>query len=172
MGMGLTYLHLSDSYLGQSQTYSGGGFTMDFAAGGSVSPNFVIFGAFSIASAINPTRSSGGQSTTLTNTDMNLMAFGPGVAYYLMPLNMHFSGTLMFSQVTADDTTPGNSNSSIDVTEMGVGASFMAGKDWWVSSNWGIGVSTILHVASMKVKDYDARMTATSISALFTATYN
>jgi hypothetical protein len=102
---------------------------------------------------------------------VDLIGFGPGLAYYLEPLNLYLSGSMQFSQVTANDNSS-SSNANADLTDTGFGASFMAGKEWWVSSNWGLGAATMLHFASMKLKNYDGRMTATGISVLFSATYN
>jgi opacity protein-like surface antigen len=97
----------------------------------------------------------------------------PGVAYYLEPLNLYLSGSVGLSIVTYDSNTNSSSDSSsTELTDWGFGASFMAGKEWWVSSNWGIGAATMLNFASMNMKDYDTRMTATSISLLFSATFN
>jgi hypothetical protein len=59
---------------------------------------------------------------------------------------------------------------------MGVGASFMAGKEWWVSHDWGLGVAGQFRVAWMKAKaefaGSDDTMTATAFAILFSATYN
>jgi len=170
--IGAAYLRASDSYGGQSETFSGSGLSMDFAFGGVVASNLSIFGEIAISSAIDPTYESGGTSMTLTNTNLNLVGFGPGVAYYLQPLNLYLSGSVLFSRVTADDSSSNSNNSTLDLTDTGFGMNFMAGKEWWVSANWGIGVATMLQFASMKMRDYDARMTATGISLLFSATYN
>jgi hypothetical protein len=123
--------------------------------------------------AMDPTLEAAGTSQHL-GFDVNLFGIGPGVAYYLEPLNLYFSGTLAFSQVTTSrsSSSSGSSNDSTDVTDMGIGGAFMVGKEWWVSHDWGLGVSGLLHLASMKMKYVDTRMTATAVSILFSATYN
>ena len=83
---------------------------------------------------------------------------------------LQLSGAAGISGLTLNDTS--NSGSSSDFTDLGFYASLGAGKEWWVSSNWGLGVAAVARLASLKLKDYDARLTATSISMLFTATYN
>jgi hypothetical protein len=172
LAMGLGFLYAKDSYQGATEVISGGGMAMSLAFGGVVAPNLVIFGELSETSAFNPTYELTGQSSqTLDSTNVNLMGIGPGIAYYLEPLNLFFSGTLTLAQVTASDSSD-SSNTSGDVTDYGFGASLMIGKEWWVSTNWGIGASTMLHFASMKVNGYDARMNATGLSVLFSATYN
>jgi hypothetical protein len=170
--MGLGILRATDSYLGQDETYSGGGVTMTYAFGGAVTPNLVLYGEFLMTMAPDPTSKLGVNSQTLTGIDLVLLGMGPGVAYYLEPSNLYFSGTLAFSQVSASASSSNSSNRSIDLTDMGIGASFMVGKEWWVSHDWGLGVAGLLHVASMKLRDVDTRMTATALSVLFSATYN
>jgi len=169
--MGLGYLHTSASYAGETETISGGGLGMDLAFGAAVARNLVIFGEIAVTSAESPTVKYGNASPTTTPASVDLVGFGPGLAYYLEPLNLYFSGSLQFSRVTASDNS-GSSNDTADLTDMGFGASFMAGKEWWVSSNWGLGAATMLHFASMKLNGYDGRMTATGVSILFSATYN
>jgi hypothetical protein len=169
---GLGALNAKYSYDGQDETISGGGLTMTFAFGGSVTPHLVLYGEMLVTVATNPTREYAGISQPL-GYDLTLFGIGPGVTYYLEPSNMYFSGTVAFSQVSESDSGSNSSNNnSVDLTDMGVGASFMVGKEWWVSSNWGLGVAGLLHVASMKMKDVDTRMTATAFSVLFSATCN
>jgi hypothetical protein len=159
-------------------TISGPGVAATFAFGGAVATNLVLYGEMLMTMALNPKSESGGTTQNLTNKNVNLFGIGPGVAYYLEPSNLYFSGTLAFSYVSeTDSSNSNNSNSSVDLTEMGIGLSFMVGKEWWVSHNWGLGAAGLLHVASMKTKDQIAgttpnNMTATALSVLFSATYN
>jgi hypothetical protein len=176
---GLGALRAKYKTSGMDTTISGAAMAATFAFGGAVAPNLVLYGEMTMTMAIDPTVQSGETSQNLTHTNVNLFGIGPGVAYYLEPSNMYFSGTLAFSQVTASDSSSSSStsNSSVDLTEMGIGASFMFGKEWWVSHNWGLGAAGLLQLASMKVKQEiagatDNRMTATALSVLFSATYN
>jgi hypothetical protein len=169
--MGLGYLHTSDSYQGQTETVSGPGVGMDMAFGAAVARNLLVFGDLSITMASEPTWKYAGTSDTLTNTTLTLLGMGPGIAYYLEPLNLYFSGSVQLSHVTLDNSSS-SSDASQEVTDYGFGASFMAGKEWWVSSNWGLGAAALLHLASMKMKDFDTRMSATAFSILFSATFN
>jgi hypothetical protein len=171
LSMGFGFLSAKDSYQGQSETISGAGPAMNLAFGGAVMRNLVVFGELAMMSALDPTWKLNGVSRQLDSVTVDLMGIGPGVAYYLENLNMYFSGSLSFSQVTADDNT-NSSSDSVDMTDMGLGASLVAGKEWWVSSNWGLGAAAMFRYASMKMADYDTRMSATGISVLFSATYN
>lgn len=171
---GFGYLSASDTYQGSTETFSGTGVTFGAAFGGVIAPNLVLYGEFLGIVVTDPTYELTGQtSQTLSGLDATLVGFGPGVAYYLEPLNLYFSGTLTFSQLwLSESQSSGGTNNSSDLTNLGIGTNLMIGKEWWISSDWGIGVAGQLHVASMKVKDIDARMTATAFSLLFSATYN
>jgi hypothetical protein len=172
---GLTVLNASFSTNGIDNSITGAGVGFSMAFGGSITPNLVLYGEIVGSSALEPNSKYGGTSSTLTDYNVNLFGIGPGVAYFLVPANVYFSGTLAFSQLTESYNGSSNSssnNNSVDLTNMGIGASFMVGKEWWVSTNWGLGVAGMLHLASMKMKNYDSRATAEAISILFSATCN
>jgi hypothetical protein len=169
---GIGFLSASDTYLGSKETYSGAGVTFGASFGGVIAPNLVLFGEFLGTVVSDPSYEAPGQSQTLSGLDATLVGFGPGVAYYLEPINLYFSGTLTFSQFSLSDSQSSDPNNNADLTNLGIGTNLMVGREWWVSPDWGIGVAAQLHIASMKMKDYDSRMTATVLSLLFSATYN
>lgn len=169
--VGLDYLHASDGRLGPTETIAGLGPAIDSALGIAVVPNLILLANLVLTSAIDPTHTYGGKSETLSNTEMNLYGLGIGLAYYVEPLNLHVSGTVSLSWLTLEDTSNASQGSS-DFTDLGFGASFAAGKEWWVSSEWGLGATTMFRYASLALKDYPARLTAIGVSLLFTATYN
>jgi hypothetical protein len=171
---GITVVNASTSYGGVDSTITGAGIALGMAFGGSITPNLALYGEFILNSAIEPTAKGGGTSTTWNNHDLDLFGIGPGVVYYLVPANLYFSGTLAFSKLSMSNSgsSSNSSNDSVDLTDYGIGASLMVGKEWWVSTNWGLGVAGLLHLASMKNKDVDTRTTAEAISILFSATYN
>lgn len=173
---GVGVLNAKDRRGGQDRTISGSGLAMSFALGGALSPHLILYGEMLVSQALDPKVDAAGSSQAL-GYDLNLSGIGPGVAYYLVPLNMYLSATLAFSKVSQSSTNNGsNSARNVDITEVGVGMSFMVGKEWWVSQDWGLGLAGQLHLASMKTKPQDAgtddRMTATALSLLFSATYN
>lgn len=170
--MGLGILNAKYSQNGQDTTISGGGLAMAFALGGAVTPNLILFGEVIVTGAMDASQDNN-DTYQQYGENVTLLGIGPGVAYYLEPSNIYFSGTLAFSQVSASRvTSSSDSNDSADLTDLGVGASFMFGKEWWVSHDWGLGVAGLVHLASMKMKYVDSRMTATAISVLFSATFN
>ena len=100
---------------------------------------------------------------------MTMVGFGPGLAYYVEPVNAYFSATFTLSQLSASST---NTDTRIAESEMGVGFSMSAGKEWWISTDWGLGAAFQFQFASMKDKGIDARITGLGFVALFSATYN
>jgi hypothetical protein len=171
---GLGYVTASETFGGATDTYSGVGATFGAAFGGAIAPNLILFGEFlgtSVADPAHDVSGPGGGSVSMSG-DMTLFGFGPGIAYYIEPINLYLSGTLAFSQVSFTDSSYGNYATSD--TNWGVGASFVVGKEWWVARAWGIGLAGQVHLASMSdnVQGYDTRMTAAAISLLFSATYN
>ena len=94
---------------------------------------------------------------------------GAGLAYYLEPVNVYFSGALMLVTFELDDSR----NNAIYQSDSGVGFQVMVGKEWWASANWGLGVAGELYVASMKDKtDTNTNWASSAFSLVFSATYN
>jgi hypothetical protein len=168
---GFGYFSASETYAGATDTYSGAGATYGAAFGGVIAPNLILYGEFLGTTVTNASLSYGGGAPGLSNMDLTMFGFGPGVAYYLEPVNVYLSGTLTFTQIDFSNT---NTAVPIDSTNLGVGLSFMVGKEWWVTPDWGIGLAGQVHVATMgdTVVGYDTRMRAAVFSLLFSATYN
>lgn len=168
---GLGYFSASETYAGATDTYSGLGATYGAAFGGAIAPNLILYGEFLGTSVTNASLSYGGQAPDYSGLDLTMFGFGPGVAYYLEPVNLYFSGTLTFTEISFSNT---NTAVPLDSTNLGIGLSFMVGKEWWVTRDWGIGIAGQIHVATMgdTVSGYDTRMRAATFSMLFSATYN
>ena len=167
---GIGYLNASESIGGATETYSGVGGTFGAAFGGAIAPNLILYGELLGTSVTNATWSStNGAILTYSGVDVTMFGIGPGIAYYIQPVNVYLSGTLTFTQVSFSDTSTAN---PIDGTDLGVGLSFTVGKEWWVTPDWGIGIAGQFHAASMNDPSYDTRMRALALSLLFSATYN
>jgi hypothetical protein len=167
--MGGGYLTTTESYHGQSATASGGGFAFTAAFGGVITPNLILYGEMLGIVVENPTVSQGGSSQTRDGVSMTMVGFGPGLAYYVEPVNAYFSATFTLSQLSASST---NTDTRIAESEMGVGFSMSAGKEWWISTDWGLGAAFQFQFASMKDKYSDAQLTGLGFVVLFSATYN
>lgn len=169
---GAGYLNTTASYAGQSTTISG--FAGSFAAafGGTIAPNLIIYGEIAGMSARNPEVSSGGQSWTAHGTTLSMLTFGPGLAYYLQPMNVYFSGTVGFGYFNSsrnDDDYYGDEDDG-ENSDLGFGFSTMVGKEWWLTADWGIGVAGQFQLATAKY--YDERLTGYGFALMFSATYN
>ncbi len=166
--VGPGYMYNRASYGGSSLSISGVGATFGVAFGGVVSKNLVIYGELAGTSVSDPTVSDGTNSATASGVTATVAGFGPGVAYYLDD-NLYFSGTLLFNQLSLSDS---NSNDTLGETDIGFGAQFTAGKEWWISTDWGLGVAGQFGISSIKEKDADYRWTSITAAVMFSATYN
>jgi hypothetical protein len=174
MQIGAGWTGLSTSSQGSSVDFKGGGASFAFALGLSVTPHLVVYLEGLEASSSNPDITVGGMASGSVDGDGNVLGVGPGLAYYFGTTNIFLAGTLLAAKA---ELTDHNSN-AITSSKWGVGWEGLVGKEWWVSDNWGLGVSGQLIVASMKGKDpvaFDATIpswTALSLAVLFSATYN
>ena len=78
-----------------------------------------------------------------------VVGLGPGLAYYFDPSNAFIGATLLFSQLVINNSD-GN---KIGESDWGVTVEGTVGKEWWVSDNWGLGLSGQLMAGAMKDKD-------------------
>jgi hypothetical protein len=177
LNIGGGYLTASEDYGGATDTYSGFGVAMGAAFGVAIAPNLILYGEIFGVSVPDPDYGyTGVAPAPLTGLDMTLVGFGPGIAYYVQPINAFFSGTLVFSRISLSESS---SDYTLDDTDLGFGLSLMAGKEWWVSTDWGLGIAGQLYVGRMghhpvdaQGYAYDSRLSALACSLLFSATYN
>jgi hypothetical protein len=148
---------------------SGGAAAFGVALGAAVIPNLVLYGEFLGMIVSDPSWSQGGSSGTSSGVTMAMIGFGPGVAYYIEPFNMYLSSTLTFTQLSVSDS---HSNVDYYKSNLGFGFSLEVGKEWWVSTDWGLGAAFQFQFASMKDKYSDAQLTGLGFVVLFSATYN
>jgi hypothetical protein len=151
---------------------SGGGVSLGVALGGAVTRNLIIFGTVAGTIISGPTVTLNGGPAAYSSPNGNTASVGgtgAGLAYYLEPVNVYFSGALMLVTFEFDDAN----NKAIYESKAGVGFQGLVGKEWWVSTNWGLGVAGELIVATMKDKtDPNTNWTSSAFSVLFSATYN
>jgi hypothetical protein len=155
---------------GDEVAFVGAGGSFGVALGGTVAPNFIIFGNLFGVSLSDPDIQFNGTKTGTASGTTTLAGIGPGVAYYFQPINMYLSGTVAAMWFSADDSN-GNSAYSSDT---GFGFQGMVGKEWWVSQDWGIGLAgEVLFSGAMKDKvDPTIKWGGTSFGLAFSATYN
>ena len=151
---------------GGEASASGVGLSLGFAIGYVVAPNLALH--------ITATGHAMGEPTlTLNDMDIenkgsSLLAslLGIGGTYYLMPMNVYVSasfglGGMQF--VPKKGIDPLN-------TKAGFAWELMAGKEWWVADDWGLGAA--LQFAMVNTPDEEKRSAAFAINALLSATYN
>ena len=93
-------------------------------------------------------------------------AFGIGVTYYAMPINLYLSPSIGFGSLTLD--LP-NANGE---TDTGVVFDFTVGKEWWVSDRWALGVAGGLGLHAIPDKNSSDDWKGSSIAVRFTSTFN
>jgi hypothetical protein len=151
-------------------TVSGGGMAQSFAIGGAVADNFILNADIFGVQLSEPEYEIGGTTKTADKTSWTYAAIGPGVTYYIMPMNLYIAGSvgMAVAQMTDEDADETFSSDG------GWGMNLMVGKEWWVSTNWGLGVAGQIMYMSIKDKEIIEKkdMTFASFGVLFTATYN
>lgn len=100
----------------------------------------------------------------------NMSMLGIGLTYYL-PENIFISGSAGFANFNLQD----NSDEDRDIegaTENGLGVQIAAGKEWWVSDNWGLGLSVAFTYGAAEDKDDGGDASAYGVNVMFSATFN
>ncbi len=136
------YLH-ADTGIGflsssaQDVTVSGPSWSFGASIGGALQENLIIAADVFGMAALNPNVSVSGQSSYPTsNYTLTLAGIGPELVYYFMPGNVYVSGTLAFTRLS--ESSDGTDYSSSDV---GLGARFSLGKEWWINRHCGLGLA-------------------------------
>ena len=169
MGLGGGYLQSSGSMAGTGELkLSGAAVGLDFALGGVVSPNLILFGELAFLSVSSPTVTLNGASGSANGVSFDHIGFGPGLAYYVEPANVYVSGALIFGKLQIQ-----NDNNTVTAqTKMGFGANLMVGKEWWVSPQWGLGAALQLMLASNQDNGADVTYSTLGVALAFSATFN
>ena len=171
LGGGFTSISGSNG-AGDTVRLSGGGVSLGVALGGAITKDLIIFGTVAGTIVSGPKVTSNGVPGAYNSpnaTTDSVGGTGAGLAYYLEPVNVYLSGALMLVTFEFDDAN----NNAIYQSKTGVGFQGIVGKEWWVSTNWGLGLAGELYVATMKDKtDPDTNWTSSAFSVLFSATYN
>lgn len=127
--------------------------------------NLDIFGAV----PQEPTVKIGGKEIGESKAEITIMGVGPGVTYYVMPINVYIGAAVGGAKVQVK-------TSGVEAeTDWGWGVNLVAGKEWWVSDNWGLGVAAQVLHTSVPDKGSDGKtadLSTTAGGVLFTATYN
>lgn len=154
--------------------FSGGGAGLDVAVGGIVATNLALHATWFATGLADPEVTLGGETLgTAEGASLTGSAFGLGVTYYVMPANLYISGSVGLAVASLRIE---NRDRSVDEasSDTGYAVDLVVGKEWWVSSQWGIGVALqVVHISVPDdVEDEDLTITGTGVHLMFTATYN
>ena len=144
--------------------FSGTGLDIEIAVGGIVAPNLAVHGTVFGWLISDPDLKSD-YGSVQAKGDLNLSALGAGLTYYFMPINIYLSGTVGFGQLSGDGDIDGS-------TDTGLILEAVAGKEWFVSNRWGLGVAVGFTYHSLPEPDIDPNWKGWSIPIRFSATFN
>jgi hypothetical protein len=142
---------------------------VNIAIGGMVKPNLAIHGTIFGWSVSDPdadvTLSGLGSGSGTIKGTTTMSAYGAGVTYYFMPINIYASGSAGIGSLNLDGDVNGSSKS-------GFAMDLTLGKEWWVADSWGLGAAGGFTYHSLPDESSSQNWTGTSIALRFTATFN
>ena len=145
---------------------------LDVKIGGRIFTNTIlhatIFGVTNTSEI--ETKRDGKKLGSTSDISENLSLLGIGITYYL-PENIFFSGSIGVAQFNLQDNTD-EGNAVKGSTEKGFGVQVAAGKEWWVSDNWGLGASIAFTYGSAEDQDDYGDASAYGVNVMFSATFN
>jgi hypothetical protein len=149
---------------GENLSISGTGAGFDLQIGGAVKENLILHAVIGAKSIVGPSIN----GTSLDDDySISETIFGGGVTYYLAN-NIFFTGNLGSGSFSfdSDDTSLSTDN--------GFSFQLKTGKEWWVSSRWGLGVVLEYGATSLtdKYSGGSDKWTSSRYSIRFIATLN
>ncbi len=147
---------------------SGGAGEFSIALGGAVTPNFVLAGRYWGVAVPSPSLDVNGQSAgSQSDTTLGLSGIGLDLTYYFMPVDLYLTATPSFGMLSVQ------SAGTTYKTDTGFALRLAAGKEWWVSDNWGLGLNLQYAHSSNKDQGTNAPTWGTNwFGVAFSATYN
>ena len=73
------------------------------------------------------------------NGRLSMAAIGGGITYYLMPINIYFSGSIGGAKLYLHD----DDNDIDGDSDIGIAGDLTVGKEWWVGNSWGLGLAAV-----------------------------
>ena len=148
MSLGPDFASISDKVAGNyDYVFSGTGAQFDLKIGGSISENLILHATIISNSMTGPKiKSDGISQNTSNNVTIGEAMFGAGITYYVMPSNILLSGSMGLGNFTVLDNGQKNSVSS----DKGFSMQLKAGKEWWISKRWGLGVALTYGSTNLK----------------------
>ncbi len=152
---------------------SGGGAGFGIAVGGTIMPHVIVYGTILDNLVRDPTVRGDAVAPIVSGGNAGEVGIGVGLAYYT-DVNVFVATSFLGSRLEIND---GNGE-TIRKSDWGFTFEGLLGKEWWVSDNWGLGVSAQMLLGSMQ--DSQAgnlfgnppNWSFIAFSALLSATYN
>jgi len=150
-------------------TISGGAGFFALQLGFAFFDNVIFYGALNGYVAQQPKYYVNSVEQNMPASTLGINTYSLGVSLYLEAINVYFSG-----DVGAARTQSTVSNTQYN-SETGIGINLQVGKEWWVSTNWGLGAAFFFHYSSMNNIANGIlvpKITNTVVGLAFSATYN
>ncbi len=165
-GIGGLWTNVTATATGNDVKLSGGGGMLGVAVGGAITPNFVLAGRLWGTAAVNPDLTVNGQKGSTTDTSLGMGGLGLDLTYYFMPANVYLTATPSIGSLSVSEA---GTSYKFDT---GFAIRLAAGKEWWVSERWGIGLNVQYAHSSNKGKDLSGDWSTNWFGVAFSATYN
>ena len=135
--LGGGYAEMTNSQTGQDVKISGNALGLDINLGYFLSPNLAL-GADLYGSGVQgPTLSVNGQTMTAdSSTQLTFAGVAGGITYFIPDPNVYLGASIGLAQGSVQMNGQTQSRSP-----QGWGVHLLAGKEWWVSPHWGIGLA-------------------------------
>jgi hypothetical protein len=175
IGFGGSFISGNNSDFVGDVDLSGLGLGTSIGIGGALTENLILnadlFSATVFDSTVKQNGRRIGDASDVGNAlavgeDQQLLGFGVGVTYYIMPVNVYLAGSVGLGQVVFEGI-----DGDRDSSDLGFGANVMVGKEWWVGTDWGIGVAGQLIFVSVG-DDLLNHVNGLATTLMFSATYN
>lgn len=174
MGIGPNFPGITDKVAGvYDLKFTGTGALFDLKIGGAIKENLILHATILSSTISGPktTFADGSSENSSNGLTLGETSIGAGITYYLMPSNIFLSGSLGIGNFSVLDD-----DNDIDVsTDRGFSMQLKAGKEWWVSRRWALGVALTYSKTSLTNKPgggVEERMNSNNFGILFNATLN
>jgi hypothetical protein len=156
-------------------TLTGLGLGTSIAVGGAIADNLILDADFFHTSIFDPSvnvdghhlgRASNLDRDLGIGQDLQLVCFGIGATYYIMPVNLYLAASIGLGRVVFEDVNGARAGS-----DLGIAGNLMVGKEWWVAPDWGIGIAGQLMLIGVR-DEVLGRVGGIAFNVMFSATYN
>lgn len=168
------YNYTGEYYNGYGLEASGLASEFDVKLGGRIVNNLLLHATLvGVANAgdLKVTDDDGESLGSTSDRQVSLSIVGIGLTYYL-PQNIFVTASIGSDQFNMNDSSSDSgSTKAVGSSDNGFAFQVGAGKEWWVSDNWGLGVSASF-IYGFADDGNVGDMSAYSINIMFSATYN